>query len=212
MLVTLLFWIICAIVFAVMKKRIIYSISMAATFAAITAICSWISIPVLAVPFTLQTLAIFLCCWTLDFQTSMYAITAYLLLGIIGVPVFSGFSGGVSAILGPTGGYLVGFLFMPPVYFLISKLGKDKIAFRIIGLLAALIVCYTFGSIWFYFVYMGKGTTVGFGQVLSWCVIPFIGPDLVKGLFAVIIGERLLKSTPLGRYRVHERKNQPVAQ
>ncbi|MCQ3034749.1 MAG: biotin transporter BioY [Bacilli bacterium] len=194
-----------------MKKKVVYSITMAATFAAIITVCSWISIPVLVVPFTLQTLAIFLCCWTLDFKTSMFAITAYLLLGLVGVPVFSGFSGGVSAILGPTGGYLVGFLFMPPVYYLISRLGKDTLPFRIIGLLASLVVCYLFGSVWFYFVYMGKGTTVGFNQVLSWCVIPFIGPDLVKGLFAVLLGERLLKSTPLGKYKF-AKKSQPVAQ
>ena len=184
---------------------------MAATFAAIITVCSWISIPVLAVPFTLQTLAIFLCCWTLDFKTSMFAITAYLLLGIIGVPVFAGFSGGISSILGPTGGYLLGFLFMPPAYYLIAKLGKNSFVFRTIGLIAALVICYTFGSLWFYIVYVGKGSPVSIGQVLSWCVIPFIGPDLVKGLFAVIIGEKLLKSTPLGKYKYSE-KNRPVAQ
>ena len=193
-----------------MKNKIVYSITMAATFAAIITICSWISIPVMTVPFTLQTLAIFLCCWTLDFKTSMFAITAYILLGIIGVPVFANFSSGISAILGPTGGYLIGFVLMPPTYYLIAKIGKEKLPFRIIGLLAALFVCYLFGSIWFYFVYLGKGTADSFGNVLSWCVIPFIGPDLVKGLFAVIIGEKLLKSTPLGKYKFNKSQNELI--
>ena len=127
------------------------------------------------------------------------------------MPVFSNFNGGISAILGPTGGYVIGFIFMPPVYTLISKLGKESFVFRALGLLASLVACYLFGTVWFYFVYIGKGQSVGFNQVLSWCVIPFIGPDLVKGLFAVLLGERLLKSTPLGKYKF-AKKSQPVAQ
>ena len=64
--------------------------------------------------------------------------------------------------------------------------------------------------LWFYFVYLGKGTAVSFGNVLSWCVIPFIGPDLVKGLFSVIIGEKLLKSTPLGKYKFNKSQNELI--
>ena len=78
--------------------------------AALIAVCSWISIPT-AVPFTLQTFAVFLTLGLLGGRLGTLAVTVYLLLGAVGLPVFAGFHGGLGAFLGATGGYLVGFLF-----------------------------------------------------------------------------------------------------
>lgn len=80
-----------------------------ALFAVVMAVCAWIVIP-MVVPFTLQTFAVFLAVGVLGGKRGTFAILLYLLLGIIGIPVFSGFTGGIGVLLGNTGGYLVGFL------------------------------------------------------------------------------------------------------
>ena len=81
-----------------------------AVFAVLMAICSWISIPSV-VPITLQTFAVFLAVGVLGGRRGTVAIFLYLLLGLIGIPVFAGFSAGPGVLLGNTGGYLLGFLF-----------------------------------------------------------------------------------------------------
>ena len=92
---------------------------MTALMAVIITICSWISIP-LVVPFTLQTFAIFFALVFLGGTYGTISITVYILLGIIGVPVFSGFKSGIAAITGPTGGYIVGFVFSGLLFLLLT--------------------------------------------------------------------------------------------
>ena len=82
-----------------------------AFFAVLIVICSWISIPTL-VPFTLQTFAIYLTVLLLGWKRGLGAILVYILLGIVGVPVFSGFKAGLGVVAGPTGGYIIGFIFL----------------------------------------------------------------------------------------------------
>lgn len=82
--------------------------------AVIIALCAWISIPA-AVPFTLQTFGIFLVLAVLGARQGSAAVIVYILLGLVGLPVFAGFSGGPGALLGPTGGYIVGFALIGPV-------------------------------------------------------------------------------------------------
>ena len=91
------------------KKLRIVDMAYIALFAALMAVCSWISIPA-TVPFTLQTFAIFAALGLLGGKRGTVAVAVYLLLGAIGVPVFAGFQGGIGALLGTTGGYLLGFL------------------------------------------------------------------------------------------------------
>ena len=83
--------------------------ALVALMTALMAICSWISIPT-TVPFTLQTLGVFLACALLGGKRGSLAVFVYLLLGALGLPVFAGFSGGAGALLGSTGGYILGFL------------------------------------------------------------------------------------------------------
>lgn len=158
--------------------------------AAIISVSAWISIP-FAVNFTLQTLAVFTVCSVFDFKRSVLSITVYILIGLCGIPVFSGFAAGPTALLGPTGGYLIGFLSVPVIMRIFSIRNKKSIFPRILIMLAALVTVYIFGSLWFYFVYASG--TVGISKIFLSCVIPFIIPDVIKICIAATISQRLSK-------------------
>ncbi|MCF0117440.1 MAG: biotin transporter BioY [Bacilli bacterium] len=139
-----------------MKRKIklqVIDISLIALMVSIITICSWITIPS-TIPFTLQTFAIFLSLGLLGGRRGTVCILIYLLLGLVGVPVFSNFKSGIVALGGPTGGYIIGFLLMGIFYWLMESIFKrnENIAF-IIGCLGGLLLCYTFGTIWFMMVY-----------------------------------------------------------
>ena len=121
--------------------------------ASLIAICSWISIPT-TVPFTLQTFAVFFVLLLLGGERGTLAALVYVLLGAVGVPVFSGFSGGIGVLLGNTGGYILGFLFVGLIYMLFMKIFKKNIYIKIAALVLGLLVCYVFGTAWFMYVYM----------------------------------------------------------
>lgn len=170
-----------------MKTR---NLALCAMFTALTAVCAWISLTVMEVPFTLQTFAVFLTLGLLGGKRGTLSILVYLLLGLVGVPVFAGFSS-TSALLGVTGGYLVGFLGSALVYWLITGLLGDKLWVQLVAMIAGLIVCYAFGSAWFYIFYLNKGTPIGFAVVLAKCVVPFLLPDAVKIALALFLTRRL---------------------
>ena len=158
--------------------------------AALIAICSWISIPT-AVPFTLQTFAVFFVLLALGGERGTLATLVYVLLGAVGVPVFAGFSGGIGVLLGNTGGYIIGFLFTGLIYILFTKFFKKNIVMKVVALVLGLAVCYAFGTAWFMHVYMKSSGEVGLLTVLGWCVFPFIIPDLLKLALAVVISKRI---------------------
>lgn len=155
---------------------------------ALMAVCSWINIPV-AIPFTMQTFAVFLTVALLGTGRALAAIGAYILLGASGVPVFAGFSSGVGAILGPTGGFLLGFLPAAAVSGVIMKPGGRLR--RTLGMYAGLITCYAVGTVWFMAAYARASGGVGLGAALGMCVLPFVLPDLAKITLAAIVTERL---------------------
>jgi len=161
--------------------------------AVLIAICSWISIPA-TVPFTLQTFAVFCVLGLIGGKRGTIAVVVYLLIGAIGVPVFAGFSGGIGILLGTTGGYLIGFIFMGLIYWAMEGLAKDSMAAKIAVMVLGLIVCYAFGTAWFMTVYARSSGAIGLGTALSWCVIPFIIPDLIKMVLAVLLSVRLRKA------------------
>ena len=158
--------------------------------AALIAICSWISIPT-AVPFSLQTFAVFFVLLALGGERGTLATLVYVLLGAVGVPVFAGFSGGIGVLLGNTGGYIIGFLFTGLIYILFTKFFKKNIVMKVVALVLGLAVCYAFGTAWFMHVYMKSSGEVGLLTVLGWCVFPFIIPDLIKLALAVVISKRI---------------------
>ena len=159
-------------------------------FAALMAVCSWISIPVPApfVPFTLQTFAVFLSVCLLGGFRGTLSVLVYILLGAVGLPVFAGFSGGAGILAGTTGGYIIGFLLAALTMWLCEfLLGKRFWAYAA-AMFLGLLVCYTFGTVWFMAVYSRTSGTAGLLTVLGWCVFPFIIPDLLKIALALFIG------------------------
>lgn len=162
-------------------------------FAALIAVCSWISIPS-TVPFTLQTMGVFITVGILGGKRGTCAILVYILLGAIGIPVFAGFSGGLGVLFGTTGGYIFGFLFSALVMWAIEKLFKQTKLMFFISMIIGLIVCYIFGTAFFIMVYTKTSGDVAISTVLGWCVIPFIVPDLIKIVISFILTERLKKA------------------
>ena len=158
--------------------------------AALLAVCAWISIP-LTVPFTMQTFGVFFVLSALGGKRGTCSILVYILLGAIGVPVFAQFSSGLGILLGNTGGYILGFLLTGAFYIVMTKLLGEKLPVRIAALVLGLAVCYAFGTAWFMYLYTKVNGAVTLGTVLSWCVIPFVIPDLVKLALAVVISLRL---------------------
>lgn len=167
-----------------------------AIFAVLIAICSWISIPT-TVPFTMQTFAVFLTLFLLGGKRGTLAVTVYLLLGAIGAPVFAGFSGGIGILLGSTGGYLIGFLATTLLYWLVIKNPGEQHLLEILVLIAGLLICYAFGTIWFITVYASNVGEIGIYTALSWCVLPYIIPDLFKLGIAFKMAQRLRRHVNL---------------
>lgn len=164
--------------------------AMIAVCSAVMAVCSWISIPA-AVPFTLQTFGVFLTVGLLGGKRGTIAILVYLLLGAIGLPVFSGFAGGLGYMLGATGGYIAGFLFSALLMWGIEALAGRGMWVLTGSMVAGLIVCYAFGTIWFMTVYTRDTGEIGLMTALGWCVIPYIIPDILKIVLASLLCRRL---------------------
>ncbi|MDY5820244.1 MAG: biotin transporter BioY [Candidatus Borkfalkiaceae bacterium] len=170
-----------------------------ALFVAIIAVCSWLTVQIPAVPFTMQTFAVFLACFMLGWWKALISVSIYVLLGLVGAPVFSGFRGGVSALVGPTGGYILGFIAQCLVYGLITIcFGKyrDNVFVKIGASVVGLAVLYTFGTLWYAFIYT-NGTTEQIYGILLKCVVPFIIPDLAKMALAYAVSfsvNRILKT------------------
>ncbi len=178
-----------------------YDLAVAAIGAALITITSWISLTVLEIPFTLQTFGILLVLFTIGGRRGTVSIAVYLLLGLIGVPVFAGFKGGPAALAGPTGGFLIGFLFSALVYWLIDEKvfkklkssASKRMIFSIIEGVIAEVVLYVFGVAWFMIMYTHKTGPIGLGAVLMMCVIPFLIPDAVKLIAAAAASLRTVR-------------------
>lgn len=161
-------------------------------FTAMISICSWISIPA-SIPFTLQTMGVFTTVGLLGGKRGTLTVLTYILLGAIGVPVFAGLTGGISVLLGTTGGYIMGFLLSALLMWGIETImGRNQIVLAF-SMIAGLIVCYVFGTAWFMMIYTQHSGVIGLSTVLGLCVIPFIIPDLIKIGVALFLAKRLKK-------------------
>ena len=163
-----------------------------AFFSVLIAVCSWISVPT-TVPFTLQTFGIFVAVGVLGGKRGSLSVLIYLLLGAIGIPVFAGFTGGMGIILGSTGGYILGFLFSALIMWLMERILGKKTWVLALSMFLGLIVCYAFGTAWFMVVYARSAGSIGLMTALGWCVIPFIIPDVIKIVLALVVSKRLSK-------------------
>lgn len=170
-------------------------LALCALFAALIAVCAWISIPA-TVPFTLQTFAIFAALGLLGGKRGTVAVAVYLLLGAIGVPVFAGFQGGIGALLGTTGGYLLGFLLTALIVWGMEARFGSKTGVFLLSAVLGMLVCYAFGTAWYLVVYARTKGAISLATALGWCVVPFLIPDTVKIALAVLLRGRLKRHIP----------------
>lgn len=173
------------------KKMSTVHMVLTALMAAVLCVLGPFAVPVGAVPISLTSLVLYFLVYILNGRLALISYAIYFLLGLVGLPVFSGFSGGIGKILGPTGGYLFGFFLMIPLCALaVNRFNKRNIL-QYVGVVFATLVAYAFGTIWFM---ASMGCTLG--TALTICVVPFIIGDLIKIALAVWLG-------PILRKRMH---------
>lgn len=168
-----------------MKKNALSQITKSAIFVALLAIGGIVSIPIpmIRTPFSLQVFFVLLASLVLGPLYGSISVFAYILLGVIGIPIFAGMRSGPAVLFGPTGGFLIGFFVSVSVIAFLSK----KLHL-LISLLLGLLVIYLFGSLQYAFV-----ANVSFGKSLLVAVLPFILTDCFKALLAYEIYSKLKK-------------------
>ena len=159
-------------------------------FTATIAVCSLITLP-FPVPFTLQTLGLFSALLVLGGRNGTISTALYIAVGLVGLPVFSGFSAGIGHLMGATGGYVIGFLFTALAYWLITAIFGNKTIAKICGLGAGLVLCYASGVIWYSAVYLRDTSLSAIASALTVGVVPFIIPDIIKLTVAIFIDRKL---------------------
>lgn len=160
----------------------IRNMTLAGLFGALLVICGWISLPLGSLRFTLQTFGVFLALLTLGGKWGSVSILVYIGLGIMGLPVFSGFQGGLGVLAGPTGGCIIGFMLTGLLFwlgqFLIPMNKYTKIALMMLGLL----VCYLVGWLWYC-----RYAPINF---FLW-FLPYLLPDIAKLILANFLSRRI---------------------
>ena len=164
------------------SKSNVLSLVYMAMFVAIITVCAQIQIP-MTVPFTLQTLGIFMAAAMLGWKRGLISVAVYVLLGAIGVPVFAGFSGGIG---------VLGFLFTALIVGLMTDFLGRKLWVLAVSMVAGLAVCYLFGTIWFMI-----AMHTDFVAALLTCVVPFLLADAAKIVVATVLVNRLDKIVKL---------------
>lgn len=158
--------------------------------AVLIAICAWISIPT-AIPFTMQTFGVFLTLCILGGKKGTIAICIYLLLGLIGMPVYAGGTSGIGVIFGNVGGYMIAWIVAGFVMWGMEVMFGKKNWVLILAMLFGLFLCYILGTIWFMILYTRNLGEIGLWTALSLCVFPFVIPDLLKLALAYIVQKRI---------------------
>ncbi len=166
----------------------------AAVLTALTCVLSPMSVSIGPVPVTLGTFCIFLTGALLPWRISAISTVVYILIGAVGIPVFSNFKGGIQVLAGPTGGFLIAYPFMAIIIsltvFSFKKRGNAAhILSMAVSMLLSMVVCYALGTVWFV---ICMDTTVA--VALSACVIPFIWADFIKIACACALGFSVSKA------------------
>ncbi|MCL5985168.1 MAG: biotin transporter BioY [Actinobacteria bacterium] len=183
------------------NKAFLY-IFMPLTFAALTYLGSQASIylPFTPVPITLQVLTVILAGLTLGPRLGALSQAEYVIAGILGAPVFAGGKSGVVALAGPTGGYLVGFIFAAFVIGTVYRVYRRRDDWGIfLSAATGVITIYIFGATWLaiLFVLSGLGIFESIGKSMMLGVVPFIGADVLK----IIVAAALVKTIVSGSWR-----------
>ncbi len=173
-----------------MHRSNLSTLAKIAMFSALMWICGWIAIPT-AVPFTMQTFAVLLAGAVLGGKGALLSVLVYIALGAFGLPVFSGGKGGLGTLLGPTGGYIIGFL---PCAYTSGKLcerTKKRPVATAFSMALGLLCDYIWGALWYFAVYL-KGQNILLSVATG--ILPFIAPDILKIMLASLMGVKLQKT------------------
>lgn len=165
-----------------------------AMFAAVTAVLSQITIPLgfTPIPVNLATLSVLIAGGLLGSIKGAISQLVYLLIGAVGIPVFSGFRGGVGILVGPTGGYIIGYVIGAFVVGIIIEKCDRKIPTLVGAMVAGMIVLYATGTLWFMI-----STKNGLVASLTMCVVPFLIGDAFKIAAATFLVRRLYRQQVL---------------
>lgn len=172
----------------VKQKFSVRQLAVIGVMTAVTCILAPFSIPIGPVPISLTNLAIYFSLYVLGMKKGTISYLVYLLIGFIGVPVFSGFTSGPEKLFGPTGGYLIGFIPMAVLAgILIDKFSSSRII-SFLGMAAGTVICYGIGTAW-----LAWQAHLDWKAALFAGVIPFISGDVIKIALAAIAGPEIRK-------------------
>ncbi|HAG57280.1 MAG TPA: biotin transporter BioY [Ruminococcaceae bacterium] len=176
------------------KKFTVKDMVLCALLAAMTGILSQIGIPIGEIPINLALFSVYLAGGLLGSYKGAVSMVVYVMMGAVGMPVFSNYRGGLSVLAGPTGGYILGYIFAALAVGMVSTYWGDSVWKLAVGMTGGLALCYLFGTVWFVLL-TGKGLVAA----LSACVVPFLPGDAVKIISAAILVPELKKAINLSR-------------
>ena len=179
-----------------MKNTTINKMTKIALITAIICIIAPFSIPIGVVPISFTNFILLLSLYLLSTKESLISYAIYLLIGLIGIPVFSGFTSGPSKLFGPTGGYLIGFIFLILISGICVNKFPNKSILCFFSMIIGSIVVYLFGSLWL--AYQAKLTLLA---AVATGVLPFVLGDLIKIILVLLIGPILKKQ--IGRFNTN---------
>lgn len=164
------------------------TITLIGVMTAVTCVMGPLSVPLpfSPVPISLTNLAVYIAIYVLGMKKGVLSYLVYLLIGLIGLPVFSSFSGGAGKLFGPTGGYLIGFLFMAVICGWFIEQWSTKMYLCFTGMVLGTAVCYLFGTLW-----LSYQAGMSFWAALAAGVLPFIPGDIAKIIIAMIAGPQI---------------------
>lgn len=147
-----------------------------------------LTLPTSPVPISPANMIICFTVMILGMKRGTLSVLLYILLGLAGLPVFSNFTGGIGKLLGPTGGYIIGYLFLSLILGFFTRHFKNKLLPTAIGSLLGMICLYGFGTVW-----MMLQLEIHFTAALWMGVLPYLPADLIKITAAIIMGSKLQK-------------------
>ena len=171
------------------------TMTMVALMAAVLCVLSPFSIPIGPIPISLSTFGFYITVIILGGKKAMIVCLMYLLIGFVGVPVFSGFSGGPMKLLGPTGGYFLGYLLLTLIAgWFVDKFPKKR-GMCLLGYFLGTLACYIVGTIW-----LKIQMKMDFLSALMVGVVPFLAGDVIKMLMALWIGNKIRRQMDKAGY------------
>ena len=170
------------------KKLTTYQMAVTAVMAAVLCVLGPLTVPIGAVPISLANFVICLSAWLLGPKFGTLSVAIYLVLGLVGIPVFSGYGAGLAKVAGPTGGYLVGYLLLAFIGGLFIEKSKGQPVVSAVGLILGDAACYVLGTAWFVFQMKCE-----LSHALAVCVYPFLLLDLAKIVVSCVVGALLRK-------------------